>query len=90
MLQAMGANPQALVRETIRRLGDNLDPEAFFPLVPPNPQAQQQPQGGQHQESEQPEHQPGQTPPPQQSRPGPNRQAPAQNGQRQAMAMHQN
>lgn len=70
MLMQMGANPQALVRETIRRLGDNLDPEQFFPLQAPQPNNQVA-AGGQHQPSEQQEHEPGRTQPPQQGRPGP-------------------
>lgn len=91
ILQSLGANPQAMVRETIKRLGDNLDPEQFFPLQAPNPQAQQQPQGGDHQPSPQGEHEAGRTAPPQQGRPGPGQrqlQAPV-TAQREGASMHQ-
>lgn len=73
MLQQLGANPQFLVRETLRRLDDQLDPEQAFPLIPPPMQQQgnQPPQGGKHQPSQQGEHEHGQTAPPQQGRPGP-------------------
>lgn len=86
MLQQLGANPQFLVRETIRRLGDNLDPEQAFPLQAPNPSAQQQPQGGKHQPSQQQEHEPGHTPPPNQTRPGPGQPT---TPQREGAMMHQ-
>jgi hypothetical protein len=74
LLQA-GANPQFLVRETLRRLDENVDPEQAFPLVPvANPAANLPPSGGQHQPSDQEAHVPGVTPPPMQSRPGPGTQ----------------
>lgn len=34
MLQQAGANPMFMVRETLKRLDDNVDPEDAFPLVP--------------------------------------------------------
>jgi len=77
VLQAAGANPQFMVRETLRRLNDNMDPEEAFPLVPPQGMfgggagTVQHPQGGEHQPSDQEQHQPGLTTPPQQNRPGP-------------------
>ena len=75
MLQQLGANPQFLVRETLRRLDDQLDPEQAFPLQMPMMNAgNQPPQGGQHQPSPQGQHVPGQTQPPQQGRPGPGQQ----------------
>lgn len=83
MLMQMGANPQSLVRETIRRLGDNLDPEMFFPLQAPQPNNQVA-AGGQHQPSQQQEHEPGRTGPPQQARPGPGQNT-AATPQRNAM-----
>jgi len=76
ILQQAGANPQFIVRETLRRLDDQLDPEQAFPLSMPNMPAQQVPQGGQHQPSPQGQHEPGVTPPPQQQRPGPGGQPP--------------
>lgn len=56
LLQA-GANPQAIIREAIKRLDDRLDPEEFFPLPglsggaiasppPPGPSRPGQPSGG--------------------------------------------
>lgn len=95
LLQQLGANPQFLVRETLRRLDDQLDPEAAFPLIPPalqqNPMGQgnQPPQGGQHQPSERGEHEQGQTAPPQQQRPGPGQQQQQpQTAQREGAMMH--
>ena len=76
VLQAAGANPQFLVRETLRRLDDQLDPEQAFPLMPQQPGAMQTPQGGEHQPSPQEQHQPGANVPPQQGRPGPGVQQP--------------
>ncbi len=70
LLMQAGANPQFMVRESLRRLDDQLDPEQAFPLVPPM-MGNQLPQGGQHQPGEQEEHQPGVNQPPQQQRPGP-------------------
>lgn len=84
ILQGMGANPQFMVRETLRRLDDQLDPEQAFPLVPPQMQGQM-PAGGEHQPSQQQQHEQGRTPPPQQNRPGPGQQAP-----QQKLAMQQN
>lgn len=49
MLQQLGANPNAMVRETVRRLGDHLNPDDFFPLVPPQnvpPNGMPSPAGG--------------------------------------------
>lgn len=43
-LMQMGANPQALVRETIKRADDRIEPESMFPLMP---QAVAQPPQGQ-------------------------------------------
>lgn len=75
ILQQYGANPQFMVRETIKRLDDRMDPEEAFPLIPPGMLEQgglgQQPQGGQHQPGGQEQHVPGQNMPPQQARPGP-------------------
>lgn len=77
VLQAAGANPQFMVRETLHRLDDNIEPEEAFPLLPTAPQtlgqsaANQSPAGGEHQPSPQEPHNPGVTPPPQQERPGP-------------------
>lgn len=34
VLQASGANPHAIVRETVKRLDDRLDPQEFFPVNP--------------------------------------------------------
>lgn len=73
ILQAAGANPMFLVRESIRRLDDQLDPEEAFPLIPPAPM--NTPQGGEHQPGEQEQHKPGVTAPPQQNRPGPGKTA---------------
>jgi len=73
VLQSAGANPQFMVRETLRRLDDKLDPEEAFPLMPVNNPAAQgamMPAGGDGQPSENEAHQPGVTPPPPQSRPG--------------------
>lgn len=75
VLQAAGASPMFMVRETLRRLDDNLDPEQAFPLLPQgNPaaaQASQMPAGGDHQPSLNGAHEPGVTEPPPQNRPGP-------------------
>lgn len=55
VLQQLGANPHWMVRETIKRLDDRMDPTEAFPLVPPQnvPPSwdgqQQSPQGGQQQ-----------------------------------------
>ena len=68
ILQAAGANPQFLVRESIRRVDDQLDPEQAFPLVPPQSGGQQPPQGGKHQPGDQQQHVPGYNQPPQQAR----------------------
>jgi hypothetical protein len=73
VLQAAGANPMFMVRETLRRLDDNLDAEQAFPLVPVgNPAASgaQMPAGGDHQPSPNGAHDPGITEPPPQNRPG--------------------
>lgn len=88
MLLQMGANPQGLVRETVRRLGDNLDPEQFFPLQPMQPNNQVA-AGGQHQPSEQQEHEPGRTQPPQQGRPGPGSSPSSQQQQAQSTPQRQ-
>jgi hypothetical protein len=47
-----GANPQAVIRETIKRLDDRMEPADFFPVQPPpmpmqpqQPQQAQRPQG---------------------------------------------
>ncbi len=40
-----GANPQAIIREGIKRLDDNLDPADFYPLQPPGGQPGQEPEG---------------------------------------------
>lgn len=77
VLQAAGANPMFMVRETLRRLDDNLEPEEAFPLLPSAPQTlgqsagNQSPSGGEQQPSQQEQHQPGVNTPPEQSRPGP-------------------
>jgi hypothetical protein len=71
ILQASGANPMFMVRETLRRLDDQLDAEQAFPLIPQQPPQQQAPAGGQHQPSEQEQHEPGVNKPPAQQRPGP-------------------
>lgn len=63
ILQAAGANPQFMVRETIRRADDQLDPEQAFPLMPT--QGQLPASSGQGQQV------PGHSEPPQQTRPGP-------------------
>lgn len=50
ILQAAGANPHFMVRETLKRLDDRLEPEEAFPLVQPQMGGSQQPQvkaGGQ-------------------------------------------
>lgn len=51
ILQQMGANPYWMVRETIKRLDDRMDPEGAFPLIPsqnvPPQSADGQTQGGQ-------------------------------------------
>jgi hypothetical protein len=70
VLQSNGANQQFLVRETLRRLDENIDPEQAFPLMPPAA-LPQYPQGGQHQPSPQGQHELGITAPPEQQRPGP-------------------
>jgi hypothetical protein len=76
ILQSNGANPHFMVRETIRRVDDQLDPEQAFPLMPTgNPAANLPPSGGQHQPSEQQPHEPGMTQPPEQARPGPGQQS---------------
>ena len=43
ILVQAGANPQAIVRQTIKVLDANIEPEDFFPVQPP-PQMMQQPQ----------------------------------------------
>lgn len=77
VLQAAGANPQFMVRQTLHVTDSNIDPEDAFPLLPPASQGQGQvsPSGGEHQPSAQESHQPGVTKPPQQGRPGPGKQA---------------
>lgn len=79
VLQAAGANPQFMVRETLRRLDDNLDPEQAFPLIPMTLPPGQLPGGGQHQPAQQDAHIPGHNLPPQQGRPGPSPQPDHQN-----------
>jgi hypothetical protein len=67
ILQQAGANPQFMVRETIRRVDDQIDPSQAFPLTPMS-----SPPPGQM--GNPPERdQPGQTPP-SQRRPGPGKQ----------------
>lgn len=70
ILQAAGANPQAMVRKTLEVLDSNIDAEEFFPLMNTQP-GQQSPSGGEHQPSDQQAHRPGESAPPKQSRPGP-------------------
>lgn len=70
MLAQFGANPQFLVRETIRRLDDQLEPQDAFPLVPPGLMgggAMQQPGG-------KPNQQPNGNSGPQPTQPGPTSQ----------------
>lgn len=43
VLQAAGANPQAIIRETIKRLDDRIDPSDFMPIPQPPPQSPQKP-----------------------------------------------
>lgn len=80
VLQAAGANPQFMVRETIKRVDDRLDPSEAFPLVPQGPPPGMQPQGpppkgqGPQQRPQPPRGQQG--PPPRQGRPGPGRLGP--------------
>lgn len=72
VLQAAGANPQFIVRETLRRLDEDIDAEDAFPLMPTgNPAANLPPSVGQHQPGDQEAHEPGVNLPPEQSRPGP-------------------
>lgn len=46
ILQAAGANPAAMVRETLRRADDQMDAEDFFPLLSPKPLNSMSPQQG--------------------------------------------
>ena len=71
ILQASGANPQFMVRETIRRIDDQIDPEAAFPLMPTQMGQMSGPNG-------QPSQIPGHDEIPQQSRPGPGQLGPRQ------------
>ncbi len=67
VLQAAGANPMFMVRETLRRVDDQLDAEDAFPLQPPQGAQQQSvPQGQGPQQTARA----GKNPP-KQSRPGP-------------------
>lgn len=81
VLQAAGANPQFMVRETIKRVDDRLDPQEAFPLTPPAlPQGGPTPTGGGAGNGSkggrgQPAHRTG-AQPPQQGRPGPGKQSP--------------
>lgn len=83
ILMQAGANPQFMVRQTLNVVDSNIDPEEAFPLTPIQSPTQGQvpPSGGQHQPSSQQAHQPGVTPPPNQSRPGPGQQQHAQHQQ---------
>lgn len=47
LLQAAGANPQAIIRESVKRLDDRLDPTEFFPLPVPMMNAAPTDQSGQ-------------------------------------------
>ena len=73
VLAQAGANPQFMVRQTLHVVDSNIDPEDAFPLMPTQMpmQGQVPPSGGEHQPSSQQSHQPGQTTPPNQGRPGP-------------------
>lgn len=64
ILQSFGANPQAVIRETIKRFDDHLEPADFFPV----PQAAPPPQQGQG--GQQPKNRPPNQRTPQPNRPG--------------------
>jgi hypothetical protein len=70
LLMQAGANPQFLVRETIKRVDDRLDPAEAFPLVPPTQGPP--PSDGNAPQGQRPSHETGQEPPGQR-RPGPGR-----------------